>query len=326
MKTKKTICLLLLTLLMLPANAFAAVDVAPPNEVSAQASRFGPVWNEWPIDVGDEIQLQVYLTNVTEEPLDSAVVDLIIWAEEEYNPGFPSSAFVAKMSGNELPTSTDLGEYTYLATNISNGVDYLSGSFIRPGSFTIYAALADEIGSGSTVADRISNTIKLRSTDSNPSVYDPTPAPDSDDKDSTTTKPSDTTKPTPDKKTTIIMSLANQTLQKDGQITKLDTAPIIQDGRTYLPFRALGEALGAEINYSSATSTITAKLDGRTVTMSIGSNQMTIDKMTVTIDAPPFIQDSRTMIPIRAAAEAFEFEVEAATNQAGTVTDVIIKK
>ena len=324
MRQHTWLCWVLVVLLLMPGAAWGAVEVDDPI-VSSQASYFGPVDGDWPIDIGDKIPLQVYLTNIVEDPLDDARVNLVIWAEDDDNPGFPSSAFVVEWGSAELPTTTDLGEYAYLAEGIYNGVGDLSGYFIRPGNYNIYAALAEEIGSGSTLKDVIDNTPKLRSTHITPSINDPNPKPEPEpEKDAN--KTDSEKKPEPVQKQTIILNLPNQTLQKNGEITKLDTAPIVRDGRTYLPFRSLGEALGAEINYSASTGTVTAKLDKQTVTLVIGSNQMMIDKLTTTIDAPPFIQDGRTMVPLRAAAEAFAFEVTASSNQAGELTDIIIVK
>jgi len=46
-----------------------------------------------------------------------------------------------------------------------------------------------------------------------------------------------------------------------------------------------------------------------TITTTIGSDQMTVNGQTITIDAPAVIVDGRTMIPLRAIAEAFGAEV-----------------
>ncbi len=122
------------------------------------------------------------------------------------------------------------------------------------------------------------------------------------------------------------MNLPNQTLQKNGQITTMDTAPMIKEGRTYVPFRALGEALGAEVGYSASTGLVTAKLADRTITMVVGSKTMQVDQLSVTMDAEPFIDNGRTMVPVRAAAEAFGFTVTAVPTQSGILTDILFQK
>ena len=90
-----------------------------------------------------------------------------------------------------------------------------------------------------------------------------------------------------------------------------DAAPYIQNNRTFVPFRAVFEALGAEVSYDGATQTITAVRDDTTVVFTIGqtSIDVTADGVTETIetDAAPFIDAaySRTIVPVRFAAQAF---------------------
>ena len=60
--------------------------------------------------------------------------------------------------------------------------------------------------------------------------------------------------------------------------TTIDAAPMIQNDRTFVPFRALAEAFGAEVAYDEATQAVTAKLNGVEVVMTIGSATYTIVK------------------------------------------------
>lgn len=317
---KKGMCFMMLAAFLLPGQVFGAVNGDAPRAVSSQASYFGAVADEGSLDVYDEVRLQLFLADVSAEAVNDAQVDLVIWAEDRDNPGFPSSAFVATANGASLPQSP-LGEYTYLAANVGNGTDGLGGYFIRSGNYEIYGALADELASGDTVAERVRNTPRLRSTDFSPVVDDQLPRPEPDED----KKPAEPT-PQPVQKQTLVFNLPNQSLQKDGQVSKLETAPVVLAGRTYLPFRALGEALGAQVTYYPATGTVVAKLDNRTVTLAVGSEQMMIDALAVSIDAVPFITEGRTMVPLRAAAEAFAFEVTAVTDSNGRLTDILLTK
>lgn len=103
-------------------------------------------------------------------------------------------------------------------------------------------------------------------------------------------------------------------VQLDGQeLSFSDALPQVKNGRTYVPFRAVFEALGAEVSYSG--STITAKRDGRTVTMTTGSQQVSISEdgstRTLDTDAAPYVDSTswRTYVPLRFAAEAFDCAV-----------------
>ena len=44
---------------------------------------------------------------------------------------------------------------------------------------------------------------------------------------------------------------------KNGVSVPMDTKSVIKEGRTFLPVRALGQALGAQIGWDSATRTVT---------------------------------------------------------------------
>lgn len=95
-----------------------------------------------------------------------------------------------------------------------------------------------------------------------------------------------------------------------GEHIKTDVAPEIIDGRTMLPVRAVFEAIGAEVDYEAETKTAIATKGDTTVTFIIDSNIMTINGVEKAIDVPAMIKDNRTLVPLRACAEAFELDVE----------------
>jgi len=76
-----------------------------------------------------------------------------------------------------------------------------------------------------------------------------------------------------------------------------------------VPVRAILEAMGATVLWNEADRTVTSTLNDTTIVMTIDSLDMTINGKTKTIDVPPKIIGGRTMVPARAATEAFEAEV-----------------
>lgn len=105
-------------------------------------------------------------------------------------------------------------------------------------------------------------------------------------------------------------------VQLDGkELSFTDAAPEITDERTFLPFRAVLEAMGAEVGYDAETSTVSAKRGGVELAMVPGQKQLTVTESgqsrTVEMDAAPYIKESngRTYIPVRYAAEAFGYSV-----------------
>lgn len=83
-----------------------------------------------------------------------------------------------------------------------------------------------------------------------------------------------------------------------------DAAPIIRDGRTYIPFRAVFEALGADVSYNATDKTVTAKRGERTVSFAVGQNCYVSNGVTVQMDAQTFVQAGRTFVPVRFASQA----------------------
>lgn len=81
--------------------------------------------------------------------------------------------------------------------------------------------------------------------------------------------------------------------------------PVIVNDRTLVPLRAIFEALGADVDWNGDTKCVTAKKDGSVVSLTIGSNVMTVNGADKELDVPSQIINDRTMVPVRAISEAF---------------------
>ena len=99
-------------------------------------------------------------------------------------------------------------------------------------------------------------------------------------------------------------------VQLDGQaLTFTDAVPQVKEERTFLPFRAVFEAMGAEVSYDAETNQVSATRDGTTVTMTLGSTEAAVTTgdvtTTLTMDVAPYAAENRTYVPVRFAAQAF---------------------
>ena len=121
----------------------------------------------------------------------------------------------------------------------------------------------------------------------------------------------------------VVMSIGSHEVIVNDKKATIDAAPMIQNDRTFVPFRALAEAFGAEVAYDEATQAVTAKLNGVEVVMTIGSATYTVNGTEKTMDVAPFINGSRTMVPVRFAAEAFGIKVIPTYNPDGTTADIL---
>jgi len=90
---------------------------------------------------------------------------------------------------------------------------------------------------------------------------------------------------------------------------ELDVAPIIEDGRTLVPLRAILEALGANVDWNDQTQTATAELDETTIQLTIDSTRTYVNDYPVELDVAARTVDGRTFVPLRFVAENFGFYV-----------------
>lgn len=107
----------------------------------------------------------------------------------------------------------------------------------------------------------------------------------------------------------VMMKIDNPMLYINGKEQTSDVAPLILNNRTFLPLRVIGEGLGGTVSYDADTQTVTILRNGKTITLTIGVPGITVDGSTTEIDAAPFIENSRTMVPVRAIAEGFGMKV-----------------
>jgi len=101
----------------------------------------------------------------------------------------------------------------------------------------------------------------------------------------------------------VVLTIGSAEMQVNGMSQKIDAAPLIKDGRTLLPIRALIEALGGSVQWNASTKTATVMLGSRTVALTIGSEKALVNGSPVALDVPLMIVGGRTFLPLRAVAE-----------------------
>lgn len=96
----------------------------------------------------------------------------------------------------------------------------------------------------------------------------------------------------------------------DGQQLFCDQPPVIVDGRTLVPLRAIFEGLGASVEWNNDTRSVISTKDGTIIFLTIGSNILYKNSEAIVIDVSAMIIGGRTMVPVRAISEAFGSKVE----------------
>lgn len=95
------------------------------------------------------------------------------------------------------------------------------------------------------------------------------------------------------------------TVTLDGKQVDFDQPPIIQEGRTLVPMRAIFEAMGASVDWDGPSQTVTSTRGDVTIVMTVGSTTMTRNGQVITLEVPAQILNGRTLVPIRAISDAF---------------------
>lgn len=90
---------------------------------------------------------------------------------------------------------------------------------------------------------------------------------------------------------------------------KFDTPPVIKEGRTLIPLRAISEAIGAEVKWLGAEKKIKVKKDNKYIVLILGSNEMQVNDSEVPLDVPAQLINNRTMVPLRFIMENFQLKV-----------------
>lgn len=80
--------------------------------------------------------------------------------------------------------------------------------------------------------------------------------------------------------------------------------PVLINGRTMLPARAILERFGFEMIWDAETRTVVGKRDDYTITMTIDSSQAKIQNKEQFLDQPSTIVDGRTYVPVRFISDA----------------------
>ena len=105
----------------------------------------------------------------------------------------------------------------------------------------------------------------------------------------------------------------------EGEQVTFDQSPVMRNDRVLVPLRAVSEALGCEVHWYENTQSIGIGREGSSldeVVLKVGyprvltlTDNNIVEKVTE-IDQPPIIENDRTLVPVRALAEAVGADVE----------------
>ncbi len=95
----------------------------------------------------------------------------------------------------------------------------------------------------------------------------------------------------------------------NGKKVEFDQEPVILEGRTLVPVRAVVEAMGGGAEWDDESKTAALRFEKHEIKLTAGSTTASLDGETKTLDKAPEIIGERMLIPIRFVAEGFGFNV-----------------
>ena len=91
----------------------------------------------------------------------------------------------------------------------------------------------------------------------------------------------------------------------NGEQLSFDAEPRIYGGRTLVPLRGVFSALGAEVVWDGQNAAVKAVRGSSKIEIIPGENSFSVNGEDIPLDSPAIIENGRTLVPLRAVAQAF---------------------
>lgn len=104
-------------------------------------------------------------------------------------------------------------------------------------------------------------------------------------------------------RTVITLTIGEKSAYVGGERRTLEVAPFTEGGVTLVPFRFVGEALGAEVGYDGATSTVTYRKGSTVIELKLGSTAARVSGREVKLEVAPRLAGGVTVVPVRVVSE-----------------------
>ncbi|MBM7566489.1 stalk domain-containing protein [Paenibacillus sacheonensis] len=104
-------------------------------------------------------------------------------------------------------------------------------------------------------------------------------------------------------RTRVDLKLGSKNAVVGGQPVKLDVAPLLLDGTTYLPLRFVTEAMGAQIDWDPVLKRVSMLRGGQFMEMVVGSKDFVLTGVRKQSEVAPIMRSGRTLVPIRLVSE-----------------------
>ncbi|GBF12562.1 stalk domain-containing protein [Tepidibacillus sp. HK-1] len=101
----------------------------------------------------------------------------------------------------------------------------------------------------------------------------------------------------------IHFRLGERFVQVDNAQYPIDAIPYVQNNRTMVPFKVLGNSLGAKVDWNEQTKTVFYQKGNLTIELPINTLQVKVNGKTLLLDQGAITKDGRSYVPIRFISE-----------------------
>lgn len=109
--------------------------------------------------------------------------------------------------------------------------------------------------------------------------------------------------------TSVLLTIGSKDAKIGGQAAKLDTAPFVLNGTTYLPLRFISDALGGDIGWEQTEKKVTVFRGDKMLELWLGRSDMIASGVRIPTPAAPIIQNGRVLAPLRVVSEQLGLKV-----------------
>ena len=105
---------------------------------------------------------------------------------------------------------------------------------------------------------------------------------------------------------TVALTIGSKLMTAGDRTIEMDVAPFIEDGYTLVPVSFVATALGlpeGSVVWEESSRTVTIKVNGKVSVLTIDSDTLKIDGVSMTIPKAPVIRNGRTFLPFRVLGE-----------------------
>ena len=122
-------------------------------------------------------------------------------------------------------------------------------------------------------------------------------------------KAEEKTEPVEETEDKIVLTIGNIAARVFGEVVINDVEPVIRNERTMLPARFVAEALGGSVAWNGAEQKVTITKEDTTLEIYIGKAFAVVNGTPVQLDAPAYVENGRTYLPVRLIAEGLNAAV-----------------